>query len=236
MVKSLSRALVLVVTMPLAAIAAEFEEGKHYVKLPEPVPTVDSAKIEVAELFWYGCPHCYKLEPLVKPWSAKLPEYVQFVKMPATFGGLWNKHAQLFYTIEALKLDEKAHDAVFAAFHDNNNRLDSPEKMAKLLAKFGVSEEDFMKQYKSFGVANQLRLASSKGRGYRATGVPAIIINGKYRTGAAMAGGEKKMLEVAEYLVEQERKLTPKVSQKDNDQQGSAESTQENKTESAVVE
>ncbi|MDE1463590.1 thiol:disulfide interchange protein DsbA/DsbL [Spartinivicinus poritis] len=219
MVKKFSRAFVLLVAMPLAAVAAQFEEGKHYVKLPEPVPTVDPAKIEVAELFWYGCPHCYKLEPLVKPWSAKLPDDVEFVKIPATFGGLWNKHAQLFYTIEALKLDDKAHDAVFAAFHTNNNKLDTPEKMAKLLAKLGVEEEKFMKQYKSFGVANQLRLASSKGRGYRATGVPAIIINGKYRTGAAMAGGEKQMLEVAEYLVEQERKLSSAASQSGTDQQ-----------------
>ncbi len=184
---------------------APYQAGVHYVVLPTPAPTLDPDKIEVSELFWYGCPHCFAFQPTIHEWSKTLPEDVNFRPVPAMFGGEWNTHGQLFYTLESLgKLDE-AHDAVFNAIHKQNNKLRDQDAMVELLEPYGISEEDFVKAWDSFGVKSKMNQAEQLARAYRASGVPCLIVNGKYRIEGKMAGSFENMLKIAEYLVEQER-------------------------------
>jgi protein dithiol oxidoreductase (disulfide-forming) len=184
---------------------ARYQEGTHYVALPAPAPTEEPDKIEVAELFWYGCGHCYSFEPLIRDWKKTLPEDVHFREVPAMFGGAWNLHGQLFYTLQALDKLDVAHQVVFDAMHKEGKRLGSEEEMISLLEPHGISGDDFRKTWKSFGVRRQIDEAGRLARSYRATGVPTLIVNGKYRIEGGMAGSLEDMLKVAEYLVEQER-------------------------------
>src|SRR5690554_7845545 len=101
--------------LSIPAHAADYRAGRHYVELNSPVPVSQPGKIEVVELFWYGCPHCYQFEPVLNAWASQLPEDVNFVRVPALFGGIWNTHGQLFITLEAMKVEPRVHDAIFAA-------------------------------------------------------------------------------------------------------------------------
>jgi len=188
-----------------------FEEGKHYIRLVPSQPTIGGAdKIEVAEFFWYGCPHCYDLEPTINRWEANKPANVRFVRIPAMWNDVLKLHARLFYTEEVLVRNGIIEDgvgfrnAVFEEYHRRGNRLLSEESIARLFERYGVSQNDFAKTWNSFEVSQKLRVANDLARRYSITSVPAIVVNGKYRTGAAEAGGYPKMLEVIDELVARE--------------------------------
>src|SRR5471030_1100226 len=126
----LSAALVTASLFGMTAQAADnvpLEAGKTYVELANPVPVSVPGKIEVVELFWYGCPHCYAFEPVINPWVAKLPSDVNFVRIPAMFGGPWDAHGQMFLTLEAMGVESKVHSAVFEAIQKEHKRLTTPE-------------------------------------------------------------------------------------------------------------
>jgi thiol:disulfide interchange protein DsbA len=185
--------------------AADIKAGKHYVQLNQPVPVSQPDKIEVVELFWYGCPHCYKFESTINPWTSELPADVKFVRVPALFGGIWNAHGQLFYALEALKVGPEVHQAVFHAYHKENLKLATPEEMAEFLAKQGIDTDMFLRAYHSFGVKSQMEKAKKLAAAYQVTGVPALIVNGKYRFDIGSAGGPEQALDVADYLIDKER-------------------------------
>lgn len=187
------------------AAPAEFKAGEHYIELTTPAPTQNPDKVEVAELFWYGCGHCFQFEPVLQEWKKDLPEDVSFREVPALFGGVWNTHAQLFYTVQSLNKLEETHKAIFNAIHVEKKRLASEEEMIEFLEPYGISEEEFTKAWSSFGVRSKLAEAGRLAKAYRATGVPTLIVNGKYRIEGGMVGGFDKMLEVADFLVARER-------------------------------
>ena len=187
------------------AAHAEPVAGQHYVELKSPVPVSKPGQIEVVELFWYGCPHCYQFEPTLNPWVEQLPEDVNFVRIPALFGGVWDKHGQMFITLESMKVEQKVHDAVFAAIHQDKKKLASPEEMAEFLATQGVDQDAFLKTYKSFAVKGQMEKAKKLAMAYQITGVPVLVVNGKYRFDITSAGGPQQTLEVADHLIAKER-------------------------------
>lgn len=129
----ISAALVAASLFGMTAQAAE-APAAPYVELTNPVPVAVPGKIEVVELFWYGCPHCYAFEPVINPWVAKLPSDVNFVRIPAMFGGPWDAHGQMFLTLEAMGVESKVHTAVFEAIQKEHKRLTTPEEMAEFLA------------------------------------------------------------------------------------------------------
>jgi len=189
----------------------KFTEGKQYVRLVPTQPTIGGAdKIEVVEVFWYGCPHCYDLEKFITPWKDKLPANVRFVRMAAVWNPLVKLHAQLFYTEQVLVKNGKIAEpenfrtAVFAEYHRRGNRMASVEAIQAVFAKHGVSADDFTSTWNSFEVAQKLRVAQDLGRRYGITGVPTIIVNGKYRTGAGETGGYPELLDVVDELIERE--------------------------------
>lgn len=187
------------------ASAEDIQAGKQYVELGSPVPVSQPGKIEVVELFWYGCPHCYQFEPSVQAWAQTLPEDVNFVRIPALFGGLWNVHGQMFLTLEAMNVEEKVHEAVFDAIHKGGKKLASTEEMAEFLAGVGVDRDRFLATFNSFAIKGQMEKARKLAAAYQITGVPVMIVNGKYRFDLGSAGGPEGTLKVADHLIAKER-------------------------------
>ena len=185
--------------------AQELIEGRHFVTLSSPVPTAQPEKIEVVELFWYGCPHCYQLEPTINPWAAALPDDVNFVRIPAMFGGIWNVHGQLFFTLEAMNAEAKIHDSIFNALHNSGRKLSTLNDITDFVVSQGVDEALFTKTWSSFSVKSQMEKAKKHALAYQITGVPALVVNGKYRFDIGMAGGLQETVQVADALIEKER-------------------------------
>ncbi|MBZ2169234.1 MULTISPECIES: thiol:disulfide interchange protein DsbA/DsbL [Marinobacter] len=207
MIRKLGQAAVLAVTVGFGAQAGAetWEEGTHYETLTTPVRTATEGDVEVAEIFWYGCPHCYSFKPLVEAWEQDLPEGVEFVLMPAALGRSWEPHARAFYALEAMGELDKVHDALFDRLAGERRPLNTPEEIADFVAGYGVDADTFLSTYKSFGVNARMQQAQAKIRGARITGVPAMLVNGKYKTSASMAGGHEQVLEVVDYLVAKEQ-------------------------------
>jgi thiol:disulfide interchange protein DsbA len=197
--------------VPAAPEEWKFTEGTHYVRMVPTQPTVGGAdKIEVAEIFWYGCNHCYDFEAFINRWKEDMPANVRFVRIPAVWNPLVKLHAQLYYTEEVLVNNDKIADpaqfraAVFAEYHRRGNRLASLDAIQALFEKHGVSGDDFTATWNSFEVSQKLRVAQDLGRRYSISGVPAVVVNGKYRSGAAEAGGYPRLLELIDELIVRE--------------------------------
>jgi protein dithiol oxidoreductase (disulfide-forming) len=189
----------------------QYEEGEHFDRMVPTQPTVGGAdKIEVAEVFWYGCPHCLSLEPYVNRWAEQAPANVRFVRIPAVWNPLVKLHAQLYYTEQvlvkngAIENPEQFRAAVFQAYHQRGNRLPSEEAIQAFFENHGVTAEQFQSAWTSFEVAQKLRVAEDLSRRYSIASVPTMIVNGKYRTGPQQAGGLPQMIEVVQELVARE--------------------------------
>ncbi|PRA22415.1 MULTISPECIES: thiol:disulfide interchange protein DsbA [Pseudomonas] len=203
----LSAALVTASLFGMTAQAADvpLEAGKTYVELPNPVPVSEPGKIEVVELFWYGCPHCYAFEPTINPWVEKLPKDVNFKRIPAMFGGPWDAHGQLFLTLEAMGVEHKVHNAVFDAIQKQGKRLTKPDEMADFVATQGVDKDKFLATFNSFAIQGQIKQAKELAQKYGVQGVPTMIVNGKYRFDLGTTGGPEATLNVADQLIAKER-------------------------------
>lgn len=179
-------------------------DPKGYEIISPAQPTQHPDKIEVIEFFWYGCPHCYSFEPLLDKWSKNLPKNVEFIRQPAAFNELWSKHAKAYYTAEALGIVDKVHADLFDAIQNKKESLDTEEALSKFFIAHGVNETQFKEAYNSFVVDSKMRQAPLMAARYGITGVPAIIINGKYKTNGTLAGSHEKMIEVMNQLIKQE--------------------------------
>jgi len=190
--------------LPGGTALAEYDEGIQYERLVAPVPTVDANKVEVVELFWYGCPHCYRLEPDLKKWLKNKPANVVFVRVPAVFRPIWAFHAKVYYTAEVLGVLDKVHEAMFEAMHVQRRKMSSVDEVKALFAQYGVTSEKFDNAFNSFAVDAKVRRATDLTRRYGLEGVPALVINGKYVTDGVMAHGHNGMLQVTDYLISKE--------------------------------
>lgn len=202
----LSISVLLACAGSVTAVAATYKEKIHYELVSPPQPTTTKDKVEVVEMFWYGCPHCNRLEPLVEKWLKKKPKNAEFVRIPAIFRPEWELHARAFYTAEILGVLEKTHSAMFAAIHGERKRMNTEDEIMQLYEKFGVKPEEFKRVFKSFAVEAKVRRAKDMSRRYGINGVPSLIVNGKYRTGAQLAGGQNKIFKVVNFLIDKESK------------------------------
>ncbi|MEM9171088.1 MAG: thiol:disulfide interchange protein DsbA/DsbL [Pseudomonadota bacterium] len=189
-----------------------FQEGTHFARFRPTKATVGGGNgIEVVEVFWYGCNHCFNLEPFVRQWKAGAAEDVSFVKMPAVWNPIVEQHAKLFYTIEALansgELDsaEPVHQAIFDAIHVERRRIQTESAFKSLLAKFNVRGETFDAAWNSFEVDTRMRQAKSLNRSYNIASVPTMVVNGKFVTDETRAGGKQQLFAVIDELVASER-------------------------------
>jgi thiol:disulfide interchange protein DsbA len=196
-------------TPPAALSKWKFRQGAHYSLLPAAQGTSSSpGKIEVAEVFWYGCPHCFDLEPQIKDWAARQPADVSFVKIPVTWQQPHEIHARVFYTAEALgKLDQIGPE-VFRAFHLQNKQLLDENEIRAFFGQFGVSAQEFDSTWRSFGVDSAVKRAKELTQRYRVRSVPLLIVNGKYVTDGPEIRSHKEQLERVDELIQRERSGT----------------------------
>ena len=196
--------------MPLAfssfAQIEKFIAGTHYIELSAPANTNDSSKVEVLEVFWYGCSHCFRFEPLIANWEAVMPADVDFGRFPAIWNGLMEVHAQVYYTAEAMDALDVVHEHVFTAINIEGNRLQNEGQIGALFAKYGINEDDFTKSFNSFSVRTKVNQAKQRMEAYEIRSTPNMIVNGKYlvATGQSVLT-QADMLEVVDFLVEKER-------------------------------
>lgn len=200
-------ALLATFTVAVQAQPALYVDGTHYTTLDKPVRTVDPNKIEVTELFWYGCPHCFAFEPLIENFEETMPADVVFVRSPGMWNQLMEIHAQIYYAAEALGVLDKTHSAAFNEIHQRGNYLQSVNDVRKFFVDTaGVSPEDFDSTWSSFGVSSAVKRANTRMRDYGARGVPNLVVNGKYRVEVGNGvNTQADMLKVVNFLIEKER-------------------------------
>lgn len=202
MLKKIAQAGLAILLFSCAALLRA--ESAGYETLTPPQPTQHADKIEVIEFFWYGCPHCYSFEPELASWLKTLPGNVEFIRQPAVFNELWGKHAKAYFVAEALGVVDKVHADLFDAVQNKKEKLDTEEALAKFFSDHGVDEAKFHEAYQSFVVDAKMRQAPVIASRYGITGVPAVIVNGKYLTNGPLAGSHKKMIDIMNQLIKQE--------------------------------
>ena len=190
-----------------ASAEEAYQDGVDYERIVPAQPTAAAkGKIEVVELFWYSCPHCFRFEPYIERWLPKVKDRVDFIRLPAVLRPSWEVHAKAFYTAEALGVLDKIHQPLFDAIHIDKRRLDDEDALADFFAEKGVDKQAFHKAFNSFAVDSEVKRAKQMTRRYRAMGTPAMVINGKYLTDPGMANGFVNILKVVDYLVGKELK------------------------------
>jgi len=190
---------------------ASWKAGTNYQLLATPQPTsAQPGRIEVAEVFWYGCGHCYALDPALESWQANKAAYVDFVRIPVIWGPTHRQHAKIYYTLLALHRPE-LHKQVFDAIHQHGEQLiarDEVQARAIHLAFFeskGVSEKDFNAAYDSMSVAVNMQRAEQLTKNFAIANVPTLIVNGKYSTSVGEAGGTEQLLSLISDLAASEK-------------------------------
>jgi thiol:disulfide interchange protein DsbA len=184
----------------------QYKEGTHFRRMTSSQGTSSAPdKIEVAEVFWYGCPHCYDFDPVLLEWKKGIASDVTFVRIPVIWNPTNQIHARVMYTAEALgKLDE-AHADIFQAIHQQGNMLTKEPELIEFFGRYGVSETEFREAFNSFGVSSAVKRAENLTRRYGIRSVPVIVVNGKYATDAPEVRSFNDMINVTNELVERER-------------------------------
>ncbi len=180
---------------------------------PEQPTSAAPGKVEVMEVFWLGCPHCYAFEPYIQSWLKQKPSYIQFVRVPVMWGPVHRLHAQLFYTLESLGRDDLVEKA-FDTIHKDNNPLigdteqDTLEKQIEWAQANGIDPNAFRKAYNSFGVSTSLEQAQEITDRYHVEGVPEVIVAGKYSSDVGKAGGHTQLIQLMDDLAAFEHNRT----------------------------
>lgn len=189
--------------------AVEFEEGRNYHELPFPQPTETGARIEVREYFWYGCPHCYTFEPEIERWLKTKPKNIEFTRTPWTAPrGLI--HAQAYLAFIAAGMYGKMHGPFFAAVQKQHSDLDNEAGIAQFVAKHGGDPVKFSAAYNSFGVQLELAKAKRLNEMQDIHSVPMLVVDGRYATSPALAGGPAQVWRLIEHLVQKTARERPR--------------------------
>ena len=184
-----------------SAAMANFTAGKDYTVLQNPGTVTVPGKLEVREFFWYGCGHCFTLEPHMQAWLKKIPKDVNFIRTPAAMNKVWEQNARGYYVSEALGVRQKTHLPLFHAIHDKGQQIFDQKSQAKFFTQYGVPEAKFNSLYNSFAITAKVSQANKLAQQYQLTGVPAVVVNGKY----VVQGENAKVTEVVDFLLNQER-------------------------------
>lgn len=178
--KSLIRSLIVTVTLLASGTAlADAQLGKDYSLLSPPQPT-STKKIEVLEFFFYGCPHCYHLHPLLSAWKKTMPKDVELTYVPTVFRDSWEPMAYTFYALESMGKVAQLHDALYRAWNEDNMVLVDEDKIADFVAKQGVNRAEFIAAYNSFAMKSMVTRAEQMIRSYHINGTPTLVVDGKY--------------------------------------------------------
>ena len=196
----------LLAALIMAPGAALTQPRPAYSELKPALQAETEGKIEVIEFFWYGCIHCYTLEPVLDTWLKKLPPDAQFRRVPAVFNERWAHDAAIFYAFEALGVLDKMHRVFFDAIHRDRLRTDNPAALAEWLQKQGIDPKKFNDTMKSFGVQSKTRRATQLTALYKIDGTPAMAVHGRYTVSADQGRTREGMIETVDHLVDMIRK------------------------------
>ena len=185
----------------MGAQAANYVAGKDYRVLDNP-EKISGDAIIVREFFWYGCPHCFTLEPHMQAWLKELPKDVRFVRTPASMNPVWEQGARGYYVMEALGVRKNIHLPLFHAIHKEGKQIFSQAEQANYLALYGIPQEKFNSLFNSFAITGKVAQGNRLAQQYQLSGVPAVVVNGKY----VVTGEDGKVTQVVNYLIQKERK------------------------------
>jgi thiol:disulfide interchange protein DsbA len=201
------RSLIAALALTPLALRAQPGGAAGYTALQNPLPVENPAKVEIAEFFWYGCIHCYNLEPVLERWVTKLPPDVVFRRIPAIFNERWGHDAALYYAFETLGVLERLHRPLFDAIHKDRLKTDNPEALNEWLGKNGVDPKKLDTTMKSFGVQSKVKRAAQLTTGSRIDGTPALLVHGRFTISTDQGGSREGMLANADRLIPVARKM-----------------------------
>jgi thiol:disulfide interchange protein DsbA len=185
-----------------ASLAREPVAGRDYRALVPRVPTgLPDGRIQVVEVFWYGCPHCFSFEPLVNAWKKTLPEHVEFSHLPAPFNDTWARHARVYFAASALDVLDQVHQAFFEALHVQGRNLTSESAILRFIDQLGLDADTFGATMRSVEVSEQVADASLLVQAFQVEGVPSMVVDGRAVISAGMTGSHEAMLEVVDRLI-----------------------------------
>ncbi|MDE0421547.1 MAG: thiol:disulfide interchange protein DsbA/DsbL [Gammaproteobacteria bacterium] len=206
-------AAVAALALATAVPAQEYKEGQDYFKLPVPVETRNPDKIEVVEVFSYGCIHCYELEPGLNAWLVAQGDDVDFHRVPMATRNL-RTLAQAFFTAQAMDVLPQVHMSLFENIHDYGIDMTRPQLIRRMFVKeAGVDEEEFARIFDSFAINTRVRQADAQTRLYRVQGTPTLIVDGRYLVDTVSAGTARRMLAVVGQLIDVERAARAKAAE-----------------------
>lgn len=185
--------------------AADYAEGIDYAAVVPPLAGATEGKVQVVELFWYGCPHCFQFDPYLHTWLKTKPANVEFVRIPAIFNNpTWKLHAQAYYTADVMGVLDKVHEAMFDAMHVKKQRINTKEAIRAFFVSRGIDGGEFDATFESFAVSGLVRQAAQLTKQYGIDGVPTMAVQGKYRVGGRMAGTNENIIRIVDFLVAKE--------------------------------
>src|SRR6185312_1092311 len=194
----------------------QWQEGVNYTRLVPAQPTAaPSGQVEVLEFFWYACPHCAALEPMIESWKKTMPAYISFSPVPVMWSEGHRSLARLYYTLQSLGQLDRLHGEVFKEIQEHNdpligadpaNTAEAERLQTAFAVKSGISEADFKKAYHSMSVDMALQRADQLVQRYRIDGVPTFVVNGKYIADVRSADGAERLLSLVGDLAAQEHK------------------------------
>ena len=194
----------IVATLVFSGFTMAADSSQKYVQISNQKQT-ESDKIVIYEFFWYGCPHCYNIEPTMDNIEANLDKDTILIKVPVALRDSWELHAKAYYALQQMKLDDNLHEKVFAEIHVNSNRLDTKEKLANFIREEGYDADKFLKILDSFGTEIRIKKASRLANQYQIKSVPTLVINGKYKTSGSHVSSYQELYDVVQLLVDKER-------------------------------
>jgi len=194
----------IVATLVFSGFTMAADSSQKYVQISNQKQT-ESDKIVIYEFFWYGCPHCYNIEPTIDNIEANLDKDTILIKVPVALRDSWELHAKAYYALQQMKLDDNLHEKVFAEIHINSNRLDTKEKLAYFIKEEGYDVDKFLNILDSFGTEIRVKKASRLANQYQIKSVPTLIINGKYKTSGSHVSSYEELYDVVQLLVDKER-------------------------------
>ena len=183
----------------------KFRAGVHYELLDNPTKVRDPSKIEVTEVFWFGCNHCYALEPYIARWKRDIPLDVTFIKSPATWNDMLKTHATIYYTAKALGIEQQFVPAAFNTIQNEGKMLTGNTELEYYFRGFDVEKDRYKAVSTSFGVRNAVDQADKKMKEWKVTGVPSLVVNGKYKVAASRSVRTDELFDVVDFLIEKER-------------------------------
>ena len=204
-------AAVVVVGLALVVSAIMIQSNTHrgnnlsqggYSEIAEPVQVVESGRTEVLEYFWFGCPHCYEFEPHINGWAASKPDHVNFIREAPPLNPGWISHSRAYYAARTLGVLEQFFEPMFHAIHRDKRALNRAVDIADFAAEQGIDREKFIKAMQSDEVSVLIDQALKKASASGIRGVPSVVIDGKYLTGASEAGSFPAVIEVINRLTE----------------------------------